>query len=401
MRKAQFLRAYDHWIEDEYRQSAQGLACYRILYVLLTLVFKGTPNYLWLATMPNYLYNPPLFSLGALLPGFPSYPFCFALTIGVAILYVFLLFGFRTRLTGLALFGLLLIGNSFSYSFGKISHDELFALLLPLIMSFSGWGALYSLDATRDRQPRTEGWPITLLALLLGFAMLTAGLPKVQSGWLDPSSSAVQWYMVRRYYGFHSQDYLAPLFAQLQYPFFWEALDYGAVFFELLFLWTVVRRRWFQGFLVLAVGFHLANLLILTISFTANLLIYLLFIDWQPVINLVRKANLQALGRIFSRQWALFIVLLLQIGFVLFRAYAYPHVTENALREEANGRDHNAIVSPLDLMLHALQIQIDTNLLLLLGAVLVVLFAYGAAAYGRYMDKIVLPTDRHDPVGPG
>ena len=382
MSGAQFLRAYDHWIQDEYRQPLQGLALYRILYVLLTLVFKGTPSYLWLATMPNYLYNPPLFSLGTLFPGFPIYGICLALTIGIAILYIFLLFGFRTRTVGLTLFGLLLIGNSFSFGFGKISHDELFALLLPLIMSFSGWGEHYSLDAAPERR-QAAGWPMTLLALLLGFAMFTAGVPKFQSGWLDPSSSAVQWYLVRRYYGLDRQDYLAPLFAQWHNPFFWEALDYGAVLFELLFLFAIVRRHWFQRLLALAVGFHLANLLLLNISFTANLLIYLLFIEWQPIIKFIRKASLQHVLRIFSNQWAFRTVLILHTGFVLFRTYTYPNTTENALREQVNAVNNNVIVSLFDLVLYHWNVQIDTNLLLLIAAVLVILLACSVAAGRR------------------
>jgi len=386
---------FDHWILYEYRQPPAGLAFYRIFYVLLTLLFKGSPIYLWLATMPAYLYNPPRFSLGAFFTGFPPYWVCFALTMGVAILYVALLFGYRTSITGIALFSLLLIGNSFTYSFGKIDHDKLFAMLLPLVMAFSNWGSCYSLDEANRGQSKGEGWPIALLALLFGFAMFSAGVPKYWSGWLNPSSSAVQGYVFSRYYALNNHDYLATFFVHFQYPIFWEVLDYATVFFELGFFLALFRRRWFQRFLIIAVFFHLANFLILNISFAANLFFYLLFINWQPIVDFVQSsAKVKRILQILRSHLAFSIALLLQISFVLFRIfnYANPNVLENSAGDVTRTLP---VVSLLDFVLHSLHTQFDVNLLLLVTAASLVCLFFLHALLRSLWNHLSSTLDEH------
>ena len=103
----------------------------------------------------------------------------------VLTLTIGLLVGWKTRLVGLALAAVLFVGNSFEYSFGKINGDILLIVTL-LVMSFSGWDRKFSVDAQRRTfRCAAPCWPLALLALLIGLAMLSAAVPKATSGWLN------------------------------------------------------------------------------------------------------------------------------------------------------------------------------------------------------------------------
>src|SRR5690625_5725460 len=69
-------------------------------------------------------------------------------------------------------------------------------------MAFTNWGAAYSVDSCRQNSSdqTAESWPLTLLALLIGFMMFTAGVPKILGGWLDPSTQAVQGHLFNQYF---------------------------------------------------------------------------------------------------------------------------------------------------------------------------------------------------------
>jgi hypothetical protein len=51
---------------------------------------------------------------------------------------------------------LILTGNGFAYSMGKINHDLLLAAI-PLVMAFSNWGSAWSLDAVTGKTRKPEG----------------------------------------------------------------------------------------------------------------------------------------------------------------------------------------------------------------------------------------------------
>ncbi len=288
----------DHWIFKEYRISTAGLGLFRIAYVLFILLFFGLPDFSWIAGQPDYYFDPRLFSVTALMSGFPSAGFFWVLQILIAVGYAFLLIGYKTRAVSVLLPLLVMLGNSFSYSFGKIDHD-LFAWLIPLLMAGSSWGLAYSVDARRFRgtpEPAHGGWPLNLLALLIAFGMFTAALPKMMGGWLSPDTQAVQAHFHHNYYVVGRQILLAGNFADIPSVLFWELMDWTAILFEFSFVLAVLRKRWFGLALFVATVFHLLNMLMLNIPFTANLAAYMAFLPWDRWSAWMEKKSLLRFG---------------------------------------------------------------------------------------------------------
>ncbi len=275
---------FDRWIFDSFPVTPEGLGIYRIGYALFTLLVVAPGHGAYtrfadLGTLPEGFFLPPPGPM-MLVPGLPGPLFFQGVVLLLNLCLVALLLGYRTRLASVLTTVLFLVGFGFSYSFGKINHTLLFALV-PLIMAASNWGAAYSVDALRRQNPApvVAGWPITLLALLLGFGMFTAGFTKLIGGWLDPSTQAAQGHFIRQFYTLGRQDFLAPVFTRITSPVFWESLDWATVCFEMGFLAAVLHPRTTRLFAALAVGFHNATLLMLNISFAVNLPVYAAFLD--------------------------------------------------------------------------------------------------------------------------
>jgi hypothetical protein len=59
--------------------------------------------------------------------------------------------------------------HGFLFSVRKINH-ELLIVIVPILMAFSNWGAVYSVDQyfKPDKNKTVESWPLSLLALLSG-----------------------------------------------------------------------------------------------------------------------------------------------------------------------------------------------------------------------------------------
>lgn len=292
------LHRMDTWIANEYRLPTGSLGAFRIAYAGYLLLVVGAPQFRWIAYYPSVFFDPPPYSLTSLASGFPDYFFFLALDIAVVALLVLLLFGFRARFTSLLLGVSLLIGFSFYHSFGKINHDTLLILITPFLMAFSGWGYYYSVE--RAPVGRIESfWPVTTLAILLGFAMFAAGVPKLvedgslQNGWLNLTTHAVKGYVIN-----DKENLIAPILLEHGGSFLWESLDYAAVFFEMGFLLAVVRRTWFRFFILVAVFFHFANGLLLGISFVNNVALYLLFIDWVPILRRINEFTMANCRRV-------------------------------------------------------------------------------------------------------
>lgn len=278
---------FDHWVFEEYRVPPRALSLFRIVYATFVLLLVGVPPFRWIGGKPDFFFDPQQYGfVNLFFDSFPGGYFFWGLDVLVTLLFVFLLFGFRTRGVSWLLALVLFTGFSWSYAYGKINHDTLLMALVPLVMGFSGWGSHYSIDQRRSSTPGQERyWPVALLALLLGFGMFSAGIPKLLSGWLDPTTQAVQGYTIRQHYDFFADQLLTPVMMHYENPFFWELLDYSAVLFEVGFLLAVARQPLFRGFVMLAVVFHLGNSLMLNIDFSRNIALYLLFIDWRPLVG--------------------------------------------------------------------------------------------------------------------
>ncbi len=83
--------------------------------------------------------------------------------------------------------GWALLAHSILFSVGKIDHTYL-PWLFPAALATSGWGT---------RSPSGWSFSPTLApaALLMSIAWLTAALPKIKGGWLDPSSQSVSGFL--------------------------------------------------------------------------------------------------------------------------------------------------------------------------------------------------------------
>ena len=214
---------------------------------------------------------------------------------------VALLFGWQTRVASFALAASIFAGNAWSYSFGKINHDILF-IVVPLVMGFSGWGDALSVDATRRKgPPRTNAWPLALLALLMGFAMFTAGWAKLKSGWLDPTSHATQGQLILNYFVQNRTDGLSSLALGVEAPWLWEMLDQSTVLLECALLPAALSRTAFRVNLALLTFFHVSVMLVLRIEFPANLLGYAAFVDWEAVARKVPRQLGDALAALPGR----------------------------------------------------------------------------------------------------
>jgi predicted DCC family thiol-disulfide oxidoreductase YuxK/uncharacterized membrane protein YphA (DoxX/SURF4 family) len=275
----------DHFIFEEYKPTASSLGIYRVLfsaYILLDVL----PRHLWLTNFPDSFFDPPI-GLTLFFTGFPG-PRFFLVVNGLAIIAtVCLLFGYRTRVSSISLALLLLVSNYWAYSLSKIDHDILL-ILVPLIMQQAGWGNAYSMDAKRlasdgGMQGETNAWPLSLMALMVGMAMMTAAAPKAASGWLDPGVHATQAHILLNVFVTGRSTWLAKHMLDVNSGVFWKFIDYATVLIEASFLLAVIRRRAFRVVLALACFFHLGIALSMEIVFTPNIMAYAAFVEWSAL----------------------------------------------------------------------------------------------------------------------
>ena len=292
---------WDWWIFDAYSVSPEGLALYRISYALFVLLFflPGHAEYAsfsFVSSLPDLFFQPPPGPM-QLVPGVPPALFFEGVHFLLIVSLMAILFGFYTRTASVATTLLFLIGYGFSYSVGKVNHNMLF-ILLPAGMALSNWGAAYSLDARSSRASRrVEAWPIALVVLVTGFAMFTAGLPKLLGGWLDPATQATQGRLVRQFFVHGRQDFLAPLALNLHAPVLWEMADIATVLFEMGFLVAVLHPFTTRLFAAGAILFHTGVLLTLNISFSFNFIVYAAVLPWPRISQLLPLPSFSLLPR--------------------------------------------------------------------------------------------------------
>lgn len=273
------MRKFSDWLFGAFdNMSGQSLGIYRIVFSLFVYVW-GLPGFAdTIATYPEELYKPK----NSLARWFelPGMVFFQSLDFLIVVSLSMMLFGVFTRWTSL-LFGLgLLVGNSFAYSFGKVDHGLHLLMFAPIVMSFSNWGAFYSVDAKMTKtKPQVQTWPVAVLALIVAFAMFTAGMQKLIGGWLIPEYQAIRFHVFKSFLNGRS-GLLTEWLLSVHNKWFWEALDYFIVVFEIGFLVAVFKARWFYFWLVGALLFHLGVVLVLDIAFYKNVAIYMLFMQW-------------------------------------------------------------------------------------------------------------------------
>ncbi len=318
---------YDRLLFHEYRLSYEALGLYRILFAGVYLLFIGVPTFSWLREVPEFFYAPQVFNIARFYAQYiPPFGVLVALDIIILLALLFVLFGFRTTTASLVLTLTLLIGYSMKFSTGKIGHG-IMLVVVPGIMAFSGWGNAWSLNRKLRKSPlpltaQSNGYVPFLMALVLGFAMFTAGVSKWQGGWALPDHYGSFYHFNFRYHFWDGkQQFLAPFLAQGLALAGWKLLDYATLSFELLFLPAVLSKRWFQFFCLVAIVFHVATLLIFNIPYINNLLAYLLFIRWASVVSWFKRIRGDAvLTQLLSVKSLVIVslVFLLQHGLFIF-----------------------------------------------------------------------------------
>ena len=274
---------------DAYTLTPRSLAIARIL-IAAYLVLWRFPDVRWARSLPEAFYRPPPGPM-RLIDGVPPSGALATLSVALAVTTVALLLGYHTRLasclTGLLLFAV----DGFTYSFGHIHHSGTYLATVLVIMAASNWGDAYSVDAVRHperSERRAAAWPVALAALVLGFLMLTAVLPKMGSGWLDPSTLAVRSHVVHYHFVAPDDGLLGTLSLESRSALVWKSLDYLTVLFELGFAIAIVSPRRLRLFCAAAVVFHFAVFLAFGIDFTANVVAYAIFFPWSTAVDRLR-----------------------------------------------------------------------------------------------------------------
>jgi hypothetical protein len=277
---------FNRWIFDSYEPSVRGMALFRIFASLMILFFlmPEATYYSDLASFPDDFFTPPPGPM-MLFESFPPAWFFYAIHLLLVISWVSILVGFKTRKASIAaaLFMLILLG--FIFSIGKINHQMLI-ILLPAIMAFSKWGNAYSIDAGSPDRHDTEianGWPLTLLALFIGFMMFTAGFPKLLGGWLSGDTLAAKGHLLNQYFVRGRTELLSGFMVDMNLPIMWGMLDWATVFFEMGFLLAVLRAGWTRLFVCFAVLFHFSTMVTLNIAFLVNFPAYAAFLPWTKI----------------------------------------------------------------------------------------------------------------------
>ncbi len=324
-------RFFDQWIFQSYAISKEHLGFYRILYALFNLVFLFGFNFNWLSHLPHDFYAPPL-GIAALWNGFPDTFILYGLNTVIVLSNFALLIGYRTFWSSILHSCVLLFAFSLVFSLGNIYHIILW-IILPFVMAFSNWGASYSWDARQPKkQSKTYSWPIVIMSLFTGFAFFTAGFAKLLGGWLTVEGSAVWQYFINVRYSVGRDDYLSNYVLQIESFYLWEMLDWLVVWFETLFLFAVFRVSAFRFFCILGVFFHLGVLLILNISFSIHLIVFLLFIPWSKVlpIDILKLNDFSSLiEKSFNKQYWFFIfVLIIIIYLALYFYNPFPYMVD-------------------------------------------------------------------------
>lgn len=284
------------WIlEGGYPVARPVLSGYRVFYGAYLMVTNAVPDLRWIAQYPEVFYDPA--------PGLPSVWGGFlplwaltALELSLIAAICALLVGWRTPAVSIAVTVIGYTANSAYFTFGKIDHTFM-TWIVPGLLAFSGWGALYSVDSLRSgrgaARPDSDlseleaetapSWPVVLVGAFLAHSFLTAFLPKLLRGWLSFETSAVQRHFLQLAYQLDRDQFLAGWFLDFEFRPFWEALDWSGVGLEaalsVSLLWPLLHRWLILG----AWLFHLVNLLLLNISFYGPLPVYPLFL--LPLIS--------------------------------------------------------------------------------------------------------------------
>ena len=197
--------------------------------------------------------------------------------------------GFWTSLSTKTSFLLVLFYQGFLRSFGHFNHDEMLGVYCLAVLAFTPCGDDFSLDHwLRRTGKRLSTWgyayPILLMQLLMAWVYFSSALIKLRVAGLKYLSVD----NLPALAIFHSLDNLHDTHFKLAFwlpqvraylPFvvalvlLWELLFPLAIFFRRI-------RGWILG---VGIVFHLSTLFFMNIFFPHQLVLYLIFVDWDAL----------------------------------------------------------------------------------------------------------------------
>jgi len=184
-------------------------------------------------------------------------------------------------------------------SFGHFNHDEMLAVYCLAILAFTPCGDAFSLDSRLAKVRKERPWfayayPILLMQLLMAWTYFSSALIKLRvAGWKYLSVDNLPALAI-----FHSLDNLhdtdfrfAFLLPQVKsyLPFVVGLVLLWELLFPVAIFWP--RARWW----ILGTGilFHLSTLFLMNIFFPHQLVMYLIFVNWDRVAPLHGRKQLQ------------------------------------------------------------------------------------------------------------
>ena len=174
---------FGYLLRDAYAINPRDLAFCRIFFAAFNLFFL-IERVDWVGRFPQAFFHPPP-GIASLFGNFPPVWFFHFANVLFVVLLLCILVGYKARLASILYTVCLMVVHSFAYSFGKIDHPILM-VVMPFVMSFANWGAAISLDARNATRPMvTKPAAMAFFALIVGFAMFTAGYVKATTGCLS------------------------------------------------------------------------------------------------------------------------------------------------------------------------------------------------------------------------
>lgn len=307
------------------------LSKYRI-FVGLFFLLVARPSYSWLGDVPAGFYFPNIFTITSFFSSFPPKLYFQITDYLITVFLIFVVLGIKARLSFLFLFIIVLINNSFTYSFGKIDH-HIISNLLFLALACSNSGTEFAL--VTDKKLKTQNLSLAIYAIFIVFGFFTAGLQKAYH-WIDfdlETSGVLRWFY-DMYFDNGNRQFLAEYFFNVP---LWavEIMDYTAAIFEVTGLIFLIysRRSWFF-YLSIASFFHFANTLFLNIPFITHAIVFGLW-TITPVLNKKWYFGLVIFPIILvSGKWKPIIIWLVILGFSFFNFYKSKNSTSVNKRVE-------------------------------------------------------------------
>lgn len=296
------VASFDSWLERAYAIPASSLGLYRIAYTLVILA-KALPQGLWIADFPSSFFDPPPGPTFFFFSGFPPAIFFRGLNALLVLCAVLMLFGCWTKTVSVLFAAGFTFLQAWEYSLGKINH-EFIAILIPVLFAWAGWGNAWSVDASTRREQRgaTQASPIALYAFIVSVMMISAGIPKITSGWLNIRTHAVLGWVINSHFTSGTTSWLSGPVLHVRSGAFWEPFDWMSCLLEVAFVCVFFRRGLLLVLCALATFFHLGILLLMPIYSWGNVLSYGAFCDWDAMVRFWPYTLVASFAAWISRQ---------------------------------------------------------------------------------------------------